>query len=153
MDLNNFEIIGLLILRALRSRSLRDGSLSHEDRFATFVRSCSALRASKKQLKISHLKSACLNTPLVVGIKLILLFLKFVYFMKTSTINIHIRKFLMRNSESAYLFTFINIWKHVSSFILNFHQKCLLYVNNNNKYSHLKFFNAKFCFSILSYPY
>ena len=76
----------------------------------------------KETTKLTHLKSACLNTPLVVGIKLILLFLKFVYFMKTSTITIHIRKLLMRNSESAYLFTFISIWKHVSRFILNFRQ-------------------------------
>ena len=78
--------------RALRSRSLRDGSLSYKGRFATFVRSCSALRASRRPLKISYLKSACLITPFVVGIKLIRLFLKFVYFMKT-TINIHIRNF------------------------------------------------------------
>ena len=28
----------------------------------------------------------------------------------------------MRNSESAYLFTFINICKQVSRFILTFHQ-------------------------------
>ena len=117
-----YKVLVILLIRALRSRSLRDGSLSHKGRFATFVRSCSALRASKRQLKKSHLKSACLNTPLVVGIKLILLFLKFVYFMKTSTITIHIRKLLMRNSESEYLFTFINIWKHVSRFILNFYQ-------------------------------
>ena len=39
-------------IRALRSRSLRDGSLPHKSRFATFVRPCSALRAS-----------ACLITP------------------------------------------------------------------------------------------
>ena len=89
----------------------------------------------KETTKKSHLKSACLNTPLVVGIKLIQLFLKFVYFMRTSTINIHIRKLLMRNSESAYLFTFINIWKHVSRFILNFHQ-FVYFMFNNNKYSH-----------------
>ena len=49
--------------RALRSRSLRDGSLSYKGRFATFVRSCSALRASRKPLKVSYLKSACLITP------------------------------------------------------------------------------------------
>ena len=30
----------VLIVRALRSRSLRDGSLSHKGSFATFVRSC-----------------------------------------------------------------------------------------------------------------
>ena len=81
----------------------------------------------KETTKKSHLKSAC--------IKLILLFLKFVYFMKTSTITIHIRKLLMRNSESAYLFTFINIWKHVSRFILNFHQ-FVYFKFNNNKYSY-----------------
>ena len=40
-----------IYIGALRSRSLRDGSLSHKGRFATFVRSCSALRASKRQLK------------------------------------------------------------------------------------------------------
>ena len=28
----------------------------------------------------------------------------------------------MRNSESAYLFTFINIWKQASRIIFNFHQ-------------------------------
>ena len=61
--------------------------------------------------------------------------LKFVYLMKTSTITIHIRNLLMRNSESAYLFTFINIWKHVSRFILNFHQ-FVYFIFNNNKYSH-----------------
>ena len=94
---------------------------SHKGRFATFVRSCSAQHASKRQLKKITSEISMLEYPLVVGIKLILLFLKFVYFMKTSTINIHIKKFLMRNSESAYLFTFINIWKHVSRFILNFH--------------------------------
>ena len=32
------------IIRALRSRSLRDGTLPHKGRFASFVRSCSALR-------------------------------------------------------------------------------------------------------------
>ena len=31
----------------------RDGSLTHKGRIATFVRSCSALRASKRQLKIT----------------------------------------------------------------------------------------------------
>ena len=46
----------------------------------------------KETTKKSYLKSACLITPLVIGIKLIRLFLRFVYFMKTSTINIHIRK-------------------------------------------------------------
>ena len=89
----------------------------------------------KETTKKSHLKSACLNTPLVVGIKLILLFLKFVYFMKTSVITIHILKLLMRKSESAYLFTFIIIWKHVSRFFLNFHQ-FVYFMFNNNKYSH-----------------
>ena len=34
-----FAVISL-IARALRSRSLRDGSLSYKGRFATFVRSC-----------------------------------------------------------------------------------------------------------------
>ena len=37
--------------RALRSRSLRDGSLTHKGRFATFVRSCSTLRASMINLE------------------------------------------------------------------------------------------------------
>ena len=83
---------GCILLRALGSRSLRDGSLSYKGRFATFVRSSSALRASRRPLKISYLKSACLITPFAVGIKFIRLFLKFVYFMKT-TINIHIRNF------------------------------------------------------------
>ena len=50
-------------IRALRSRSLRDGSLPHKGRFATFVRSSSALRASKRPLKISYLKSEFLITP------------------------------------------------------------------------------------------
>ena len=50
------------ITRALRSRSLRDGSLSHKGRIATFVRSCSALRASKRPLKKLYLKLACLIT-------------------------------------------------------------------------------------------
>ena len=108
--------------------------------------------APQRDNQKTHLRSACLNTPLVVGIKLILLFLKFVYFMKTSTITIHIRKLLMRNSESAYLFTFINIWKHVSRFILNFHQ-FVYFMFNNNKYSHQKFLNAKFGFSRLVYLY
>ena len=36
---------------ALRSRSLRDGSLPHKGRSATFVRLCSALRASKRPLR------------------------------------------------------------------------------------------------------
>ena len=49
--------------RALRSRSLRDGSLPHKGRFATFVRSYSALRALKRPLKKSYLKSACMITP------------------------------------------------------------------------------------------
>ena len=106
----------------------------------------------KETTKKTHLRSAYLNTPLVFGIKLILLFLKFVYFMKTSTITIHIRKLLMRNSESAYLFTFINIWKHVSRFILNFHQ-FVYFMFNNNKHSHQKFLNAQFGFSILGYLY
>ena len=131
----DYPICIYIYIGALRSRSLRDGSLSHKGRFAIFVRSCLALRASKRQLKKSHLKSACLNTPLVVGIKLILLFLKFVYFMKTSTITIHIRKLLMRNSESAYLFTFFNICKQVSRFIFNFRQ-FVYFMFNNNKYSH-----------------
>ena len=101
---------------------------------------------------VSYSDSACLNTPLVVGIKLIQLFLKFVYFMRTSTINIHIRKLLMRNSESAYLFTFVNIWKHVSRFILNFSPICLLYVQQQQIFT-LDFLNAKFGFSILGYLY
>ena len=49
------------------------------------------LKATPKK---SHLKSACLTTPLVVGIKLIILFLKFVNFMKTSTITNHIQKII-----------------------------------------------------------
>ena len=42
----NALILQINFIRALRSRSLRDGSLSHKGRFATFVRSCSALRTS-----------------------------------------------------------------------------------------------------------
>ena len=57
----------------------------------------------KETTKKTHLRSAYLNTPLVFGIKLILLFLKFVYFMKTSTITIRIIKLLMRNSENSIL--------------------------------------------------
>ena len=91
--------------RALRSRSLRDGSLPHKGRFATFVRSCSALRASKRPLKISYLKSACLITP-------------------------------------------FGRWNQVNPTILEI---CLLYVNNNNKYSYEKFLYAKFGISALVY--
>ena len=40
------ETMRIFTVRALRSRSLRDGSLSHKGRFAAFVRSCSAVRAS-----------------------------------------------------------------------------------------------------------
>ena len=93
--------------RALRSRSLRDGSLPHKGRFATFVRSCSALRASKRPLKISYLKSACLITP-------------------------------------------FGRWNQVNPTILEI---CLLYVNNNNKYSYEKFLDAKFGISMLVYLY
>ena len=57
----------------------------------------------------------------------------------------------MRNSESAHLFTFINICKQVSRFIFNFRPICLLYVNNNNKYSYEKYINAKFGISTLVY--
>ena len=57
------EQLTIYSIRALRSRSLRDGSLPHKDRFATFVHSCSALRASKRPLKKSYLKSASLITP------------------------------------------------------------------------------------------
>ena len=49
--------------------------------------------ARQSALKISYLKSACLITHLVVGINLIRLFLKFVYFMSTTTTNIHMRNF------------------------------------------------------------
>ena len=37
---NIFINVCVLIVRALRSRSLLDGSLPHKGRFATFVRSC-----------------------------------------------------------------------------------------------------------------
>ena len=76
--------------RALRSRSLRDGSLPHKGRFATFVRSYSVLRASKRPLKISNLKSACFITP-------------------------------------------FGRWNQVNPTIFEI---CLLYENNNNKYSY-----------------
>ena len=56
-------LVPIYEIRALRPRSLRDGSLSYKGRFATFVRSCSELRASKRPLKISYLNSACLITP------------------------------------------------------------------------------------------
>ena len=59
----------------------------------------------------------------------------------------------MRNSDSAYLFTFINICKQVSRFIFDFRPICLLYINNNNKYSYEKYINAKFGISTLSYDY
>ena len=58
--------------------------------FATFVRSCSALRASKRPLNISYLKSACLITP-------------------------------------------FGRWNKVNPTIFEI---CLLYENNNNKYSY-----------------
>ena len=85
----------------------RDGSLPHKGRFATFVRSCSALRASKRTLKISYLKSACLITP-------------------------------------------FGRWNQVNPTIFEI---CLLYENNNNKYSYEKFLNAKFGISTLVYLY
>ena len=50
---NQHTRLPYIYIWALRSRSLRDGSLSSKGRFATFVRSCSALRASKRQLKIT----------------------------------------------------------------------------------------------------
>ena len=53
---------GLLNIRALRSRSLRDGSLPDKSRFATFVRSCSALQASKRPLKY-HFEICMLDYP------------------------------------------------------------------------------------------
>ena len=93
----------LIYIRALRSRSLRDGSLSYKGRSATFVRSCSALRASRRPKKVSYLKSACLITP-------------------------------------------FGRWNQVNPTIFEI---CLLYVNNNNKYSYEKFLNAKFGISVL----
>ena len=58
----------------------------------------------------------------------------------------------MRNSKSAYLFTYNTRWKLTSGFILNFY--CFVYIfflNNNNKYSYYKLVNAKFVFGILVY--
>ena len=43
-----FKLVTLLTVRALRSRSFRDGSLPHKGRFATFVRSYWTLQ------KITH---------------------------------------------------------------------------------------------------
>ena len=65
--------------------------------------------------------------------------------------NIHMRNFYMRNSESAYLFTLINIWKQISRSIFNFYQLVYFIINNNNKYSYEKFLNAKFGISTLVY--
>ena len=53
-----------------------------------------------------------------------------------TTLNIHIRNFLMRNLQSAYQFTLVNIWKLVSRLVLNLHQLVYFIINNNNKYSH-----------------
>ena len=78
---------------------------THKGLFATFVRSCSALRASKRPLKISYLKSACLITP-------------------------------------------FGRWNQVNPTIFEI---CLLYVNNNDKYSYKKFLNVKFGISALVY--
>ena len=91
-------------LRALRSRSLRDGSLPHKNRFATFVRSCSTLRVSKRPLKISYLKSACLITPFGRWNQVNPTIFEVVYFIETTTINIHIRKFLfeIRNQYTCF---------------------------------------------------
>ena len=83
----------IFIVRALRSRSLRDGSLHHKGRFATFVRSCSALRAPKRPLKISYLKSACLISPFGRWNQVNQSSFEIVYFMKTTTLNIHIINF------------------------------------------------------------
>ena len=47
---------------ALRSRSLRDGSLHHKGCFATVAHSCSALRCPEKHFKTSYSKSTCLFT-------------------------------------------------------------------------------------------
>ena len=45
----------------------------------------------------------------------------------------------MRNSHSAYLFTFINILEQVTRFIFNYHQIDYFIVNNNNYYSYEKY--------------
>ena len=57
----------------------------------------------------------------------------------------------MLNLETAYLYTFINIWKQVSRLIFNSHQSVYFIINNNNKYTYEKFLNAKFGISILVY--
>ena len=62
----------------------------------------------------------------------------------------------MRISESACLFTFINICKLVSRFIFNFRPICLLYVKNNNKYSHEQIYkyeirNQHTCLPIITF--
>ena len=45
------------------SVSVASRRITHKNRFTTFVRSCSVVRASKGLLEISYSKSACLITP------------------------------------------------------------------------------------------
>ena len=65
---NQYLLVNILVLlligRALRSRSLRDGSLPHKGRFATFVRSFPALRASKRPLKIFIFEINMIDYPI-----------------------------------------------------------------------------------------
>ena len=43
---------GMLYIRALRSRSLRDGSLTNKDRFAVFVHSFDSFNIKLKNIKV-----------------------------------------------------------------------------------------------------
>ena len=97
-----------IYIRALRSRSLRDGSLPHKGRFATFVRSCSALRASKRPLKISYLKSACLITPFCRWNQVNPSIFEICLLYENNNNKYSYYNFFARNSESVYLFAYIN---------------------------------------------
>ena len=57
----------------------------------------------------------------------------------------------MRNSKSAYLFTYNTRLKLASGFILNFEYLFTYFCKHNNKYSYYKFIYAKFEISILVY--
>ena len=105
--------------RALRSRSLRDGSLSYKGRFATFVRSCSALRASRRPLKISYLKSACLITPFGLWNQVNPTIFEICLLNVNNNNKYPYEKFLNAKFESAHLFTYNYFWVLVSISIIS----------------------------------
>ena len=86
---------------------------SHRSRFATFVRSCSALPASKYSLKISSSKLGSLITPFGRGKLFNPTILKFTFYDLYAT-NIHMSVYMRllktSYSGSAYLLTYDNFW-------------------------------------------